>query len=407
MSHGITHNDTMFSVRAMPWHGLGVVLDEYPRSIDEALDKAGLGWKVTHGDVLVVKTPEWTDDFGTKHPPELIPAKGFKANLREDTGEVLGIVSDEYEVVDNRDAFRFLDALIGSELHFETAGSLWGGRRVWCLARLPEYVELGGDLSATYIYVANSHDGSMAVTAAATPIRIVCANTLGAALRQAEHGASAQRTFRFRHTGNLQTKFAEARQVLGMTIDYQKQFKALADRLALEPISETALEHRVLRHLWVIDDDTGARARANRERAIERVLAIFRGRGGAGDTTGNSPGHASGRRSTRSPSTWTTDGATRAAPTRCSARSRTPRSSSERSSWSRRRDVAAGNGVMIRLGFRAGVGSPACRRDDGRGGAVFFWSRSRSSTRGSRRNPSEDSCPTHAPGRCERQYASL
>ena len=272
MSHGITHHDHMFSVRAMPWHGLGVVLDEYPRSIDEALDKAGLGWKVTHGDVLVVKTPEWTDDFGTKHPAELIPAKGFKANLREDTGEVLGIVSDEYEVVDNRDAFRFLDALIGSELHFETAGSLWGGRRVWCLARLPEYVELGGDLSATYIYVANSHDGSMAVTAAVTPIRIVCANTLGAALRQAEHGASAQRTFRFRHTGNLQTKFAEARQVLGMTINYQQQFKALADRLALEPISRAALEHRVLRHLWVIDEDTGTRAR-RQPRAHDRAGA--------------------------------------------------------------------------------------------------------------------------------------
>ena len=170
-------------------------------------------------------------------------------------------MSDEYEVVDNRDAFRFLDALIGSDLYFETAGSLWGGRRVWCLARLPEYVELGGDQSATYIYVANSHDGSMAVTAAATPIRIVCANTLGAALRQAEHGANAQRTFRFRHTGNLQTKFAEARQVLGMTIDYQKQSKELADRLALQPISHGALEHRVLRHLWVIDEDTGRRAR--------------------------------------------------------------------------------------------------------------------------------------------------
>ena len=78
MSHGITHNDNMFSVRAMPWHGLGVVLDEYPRSIDDALDKAGLGWKVTHGDVLVVKTPEWTDDFGTKHPAELIPARGSR-----------------------------------------------------------------------------------------------------------------------------------------------------------------------------------------------------------------------------------------------------------------------------------------------------------------------------------------
>ena len=45
MSHGITTNDHMFSVREVPWHGLGVVLDEYPKSIDEALDKAGLGWK--------------------------------------------------------------------------------------------------------------------------------------------------------------------------------------------------------------------------------------------------------------------------------------------------------------------------------------------------------------------------
>ena len=136
---------------------------------------------------MVVKAPTWTDDFGTTHAAELIPAKGFKANLKEDTGEVLGIVSDEYEVVDNRDAFRFPDALIGSELHFETAGSLWGGRRVWVLARLPEYIELGGD---------------------------------------------------------------QSRQVLGMSINYQKQFKVLADRLALEPISYGTLERRVLRHLW-------------------------------------------------------------------------------------------------------------------------------------------------------------
>lgn len=81
-----------------------MVLDDYTSSIDEALVKAGLGWQVTHGDVLVVKTPEWIDNFGTEHPPELIPAKGFKANIRDDTGDVLGIVSDEYEVVDNRDA---------------------------------------------------------------------------------------------------------------------------------------------------------------------------------------------------------------------------------------------------------------------------------------------------------------
>ena len=75
-----------------------------------------------------------------------------------------------------------------------------------------------------------------------------------------------------------------------MTLNYEKRFKELADGLAVAPISEPALERRVLSLLWVVDDDTGPRARANRERAIEQVLAIFRGRGEVGDTTGNSPG---------------------------------------------------------------------------------------------------------------------
>jgi Domain of unknown function (DUF932) len=102
----------------------------------------------------------------------------------------------------------------------------------------------------------------MAVTAAVTPIRIVCANTLGAALRQSDHGEQAQRMFRFRHTGNLQAKFSEARQVLGMTINYQRQFKVLADRLAVKSIGERALEHDVLRRLWPIDEDMGKLARS-------------------------------------------------------------------------------------------------------------------------------------------------
>ncbi len=76
--------------------------------------------------------------------------------------------------------------------------------------------------------------------------------------------------------------------MLGVTIDYEEQFKILADRPP-DPITENALEHRVLRHLWVIDDDIGKLARANREQAIEHVLAIYRGEGAQADTTGNSP----------------------------------------------------------------------------------------------------------------------
>ena len=295
MGHGITQWDELFCVRRSPWHGLGKVLDAPPSSIDDALEKAGLGWHVRQGDVLVVKRPEWTDDFGQLHPAELIPAEtadgcAYRANVREDTGQLLGIVSEDYKVVPNRDAFAFLDQLIGSELHFETAGSLHGGRRVWVLARIPEWVEVGGDQTATYVYVANSHDGTLAVTAAATSVRIVCANTLGWALRRSEHGEAAQRTYRFRHTGDLQLKFAEARQVMGMTIDWGRRFKQLGDRLAQEPITPWRFERSVLDKLFPVEDDMGKRARDNRARAKAAVLDIFRGQGPAGDTTGNSPG---------------------------------------------------------------------------------------------------------------------
>ena len=279
----------MFSVREMPWHGLGAVLEDHPRSIDEALEKSALGWRVRTAPVLIERRPAWTDDFGRQHPAELERAEHHKATLRSDTGELLGIVGRDYEPLDNREAFRFLDELIGSQLHFETAGSLWGGRRVWVLARLPEWVEVGGDQTGTYVYVANAHDGSMAVTAAVTPVRIVCANTLGYALRRSE-SPGAQRTFRFRHTGGLHTRLHEARRVMQITIDYAKQFKALGDRLALEPISERALRTRVLDPLFTAPDAAGERTARNREEAKAAVMAVFLGQGMAGDTRGQVPG---------------------------------------------------------------------------------------------------------------------
>jgi phage/plasmid-like protein (TIGR03299 family) len=289
MSHGLTDSDSMFSVRKQPWHGLGVVLDEAPRSIDEALDKSGLGWGVKTAAVHFERRPAWTDDFGVERPAELERAPHHKATLRSDTGALLGIVGQDYEPLDNRDAFRFLDELIGSQLHFETAGSLWGGRRVWVLVRLPEWAEVGGDATGTCVYVANGHDGSLAVTAAVTPVRIVCANTLGYALSRAD-GVDAQRTFKCRHTGGLHQRLHEARRVMQLTLDYAEQFKRLGDRLALEPITERALRTRVLDRLFASEQGMPERAARNREEAKAAVMAIFLGQGEVGDTRGQAPG---------------------------------------------------------------------------------------------------------------------
>jgi hypothetical protein len=45
MPAGLTQTDSMFSVREVPWHGLGAVLDSPPSTIAEAIELSGLGWE--------------------------------------------------------------------------------------------------------------------------------------------------------------------------------------------------------------------------------------------------------------------------------------------------------------------------------------------------------------------------
>lgn len=299
MPAGIEERDSMFSVRQVPWHGLGVVLDEPPATVEAALAASGLGWRVRQDEVLRAKgigtlTNEEIGKDGRVYVPELEavvePVPGYRFNMREDTGDVLGVVSDEYKVVQNEEAFRWLEALLGGDLQWETAGSLGNGKRVWVLATPGELVEIGGDPSRSYIYAANSHDGSMAVTAAATSVRIVCANTWNAAIRQTE---DAPRTYRFRHTGDLQLKLDEARRVMEMTLDWDAAWKKMGDKLARERISLDRFDRKVVKPLLGMDDPTlkdRERALANREENREIILNTFDGKGPEGDTSGNSPG---------------------------------------------------------------------------------------------------------------------
>jgi phage/plasmid-like protein (TIGR03299 family) len=318
MAHGITTSDSMFSVREMPWHQRKecVVLDAPPKTTLEALTASGLGWGVQQEPVY--RKVEFPDPDNPGETLELfVPVQdaddtGWQLNYRSDTGAVLGIVTDEYKPVQNIEAFTFMDALLnepdpairalyeehGLEIpthavEWETAGSLQGGKRVWVLAKVPQHVELAGDESVAYIYCANSHDGSMAVTASATFIRIVCANTLGWALRNSETGAAAPRTFRFRHTGNLTAKFAEARKVMGMTLRYAESVKSVADSLGQVHMSEKRATNVVRK--WTpakAEEGMTDRRKANREKVVENVIGIFKGQGADGDTRGNAPGTA-------------------------------------------------------------------------------------------------------------------
>ena len=263
MAHGITKADSMMSVRRVPWHRLGVVLDERPDTLDDALETAGLTW-------TVAKERLYRAD-GT-------PVDGHHATVRQDTDRVLGVVSDDYVVVQNRDCFAFVANLLDSELVFETAGSLWGGRQVFITAELPDHITVGGDEVRPYLVLSACHTGTGAIRAMTTPVRAVCANTVRAALGR------ARAVYRVRHVGDPTSQLHEARAVLGMTVDYYRQFAAFGDRLALTQMSERAMRS-VLARLYPGDTALGGRALANRRHARESVMAIFR----HGDTRGNAP----------------------------------------------------------------------------------------------------------------------
>ena len=161
--------ESMFYVRETPWHGLGVKVEEAVSS-GEALWLSGLDWHVVQKDIYA----------------EDKKINGYKANVRDSDGKVLGVVSDRYRIVQNDEAFAFTDALLGEGVRYETAGSLSEGRQIWMLARLPEKYIINGDEIAPYLVFSNSHNGSGAVRVAITPIRVVCQNTLNLALNAAK-----------------------------------------------------------------------------------------------------------------------------------------------------------------------------------------------------------------------------
>lgn len=208
--------ETMFYVGETPWHGLGREIKEYPTS-EEAIKFAGLDWDVVPKPIY--------DANGV-----IIP--GYKVNTRSSDGKALGVVTDRYKIVQNREAFAFTDALLGEGVKYETAGSLASGKRVWMLARM-EGTTLAEETIDPYLVFTNTHDGTGAVRVAICPVRVVCANTLNLAL------ASASRHWSCAHKGDINGKLEEARFTLANADRYLETLEEEFGELKLKKVTET------------------------------------------------------------------------------------------------------------------------------------------------------------------------
>ena len=216
---------SMMYVGEAPWHGLGVKLPKLATSA-EAIEAAGLNYPVD-------KKPMFTRIAGKK----LVEVPDHFATVRRDTGDVLGVVGSRYTVLPNKEAFTFFDTLVGErEAIFETAGALGEGETIWLLAKLPGYIRIGrNDVVNKYLLLTNSHDGRSTVRTKLTPVRVVCNNTLSAALEGAEQEV------RIRHTPSAVDKLQEAHKLLGLTNQLYQELELIFNRMALKRITERQL----------------------------------------------------------------------------------------------------------------------------------------------------------------------
>ena len=256
--HGILADDHMFSAHGIfPWHSLGTVIGDPPTS-EDALRIAKLDWDVIQvPGMFIVDGVQYT-------------AEEFYYNVRSDTKVALGSCSSKYKVIQNRDAFAFVDALMAQKdvpCRYETAGSLWNGKRVWMTIELPTRNILGDEV-VNYLVITNSHDGLEALKGFVSSIRVVCQNTLTLA------ETHAVRKWKYNHVGDIAGHQREAALTLGLSTKYLDEMETVAMEMARQKIEVDSF----LAKLFAIDDDLGDKAKQSILDTRDAVKALAVGK---------------------------------------------------------------------------------------------------------------------------------
>jgi phage/plasmid-like protein (TIGR03299 family) len=229
------------SFREPAWHGLGTVFTD-EKTTSEMLEVANLNnWNVRLEDVQI--------------PSTLTSDKSYQYVLRtnptdKSQTDILGVVGERYVPLQNEDLFSFGDNILDGGGRWETAGSIRGGRVVFGSLALERETVLDpngvADVVKTYLLINTSHDGSVAIQASITPVRVVCANTLNLALGRTKKRDGIKQSFKIRHTQTAQGKVQVARQALGLANSYMDAFDKMAHEMISKEVSAKQFNEIIL-----------------------------------------------------------------------------------------------------------------------------------------------------------------
>ncbi len=215
--------ETMAYAGETPWHGLGV---QVPSDLSPAqmLEKAGLDWTVQ-------KVPAFADIGGAK------TNVGWSALVRSSDSEMLSVVSNDWNPVQNHEAFEFFhEYCAAGDMEMHTAGSLRDGQIVWVLAKIKDSFELfKGDIVESYLLFTNPHKFGQSIDVRFTPIRVVCNNTLTLSLSQ-----NADRMVKKSHRTEFNAE--QVKEQLGIATDKLAKYKEMAAFLGSKRYNDGSLK---------------------------------------------------------------------------------------------------------------------------------------------------------------------
>lgn len=256
----------MFYAGDVPWHGLGQRLDGVA-TWEQAVAAAHLDFEIVKEPLYYrVEDPQsfgkFQDAFGYYG---LMNGDSVRQSANGKPASVFGVVSAGYKVVQNVDLFKFFNPIVAeNEAMFHTAGALFGGMKVWCLAKLPtSLVVADKDVIDQYVLLSNTHDGTSSLRIQYTPVRVVCNNTLSCAESNASHVIS------LRHSQNVLDQLEEAHKLMGIIGSSDSKIAQTYNRLAARSLTTTGAR-RYFHSVFPREPDTSG---TSKELVEARTLA--------------------------------------------------------------------------------------------------------------------------------------
>ena len=262
----------MAFVGGTPWHGLGQELDQNA-TIEQWRVAAGMDWDIKSAPARFI--PENT--YGEVHR---IPKQNVL--YRSDNSEPLSIVSDRYQIVQPKDVLEFFRDLVeesGFRLH--TAGTLFGGKRLWALAETGKFAEVSdGDGIGGFLLLSTSADKSLATTARFTSVRVVCNNTLSLSVQNNAHSVS------FTHARKFDHELIKSK--LGAAVASFDGFMEMAKHLERQRITTEQANNFIKRILFTADQLNQPDFIVEKSRPYNKILDLFKGEAKGSELVGDS-----------------------------------------------------------------------------------------------------------------------